>query len=313
MAALPKNNAFGAGCPSWNMAFPKGNLTAVEILTYLPHWLKSIDVVERFVSHGAKSLNIAAIINEARILPSGKPLPPNSVLVMMQYAMRRAGFEDWSISTHSQFPQEMPRPEWNLEVTGFRTPCATHPKDINSPTPKKVKRNQQVEPMEFRDLARHVKLHPCGNDALDLARCVQYAVEHPHESWLFPTQFTSLVAHLGGPALITDAHLDSEAFARRNDYHFSPPKTKTNNTRSKVKACTENNPFVDLLLASTSQKRTVDGMAKVALDNTRRSGRLVDKQINFTEPSEVDEVVHTCFTHSTSLTLLTTISGQQRH
>ncbi|CAE7027102.1 hypothetical protein P3342_005922 [Pyrenophora teres f. teres] len=298
MAALPKNNAFGAGSPSWNMAFPDGNLTAVEILTYLPHWLKSIDVVDRFVSHGAKSSHIAAIINESRVLPSGEQLRPNSVLVMMQYSMRRAGYEEWSVSTHSEYPQEIPRPEWNLDVTGFRTPCTTHPKEINSPTPQKVKRNQEVEPIEFRDLARYVKMHPCGDDALDLARCVQYAVEHQHESWLFPTHFSILVAHLGGPAIVTHAHLDREAFARRNNYSFSPvrsPKTKNNNTRSKVKTKTGKATFEDLLLASSAQKRTVDGMAKVALDNKRRSGRLVGKQINFAEPSDNDDADKTDF------------------
>ena len=302
MAALPKNNAFGAGCPSWNLAFPTGNLTAVEILTYLPHWLKSIDVVDRFVSHGAKSLQIAAIINEFRILPSGNSLRPNSVLVMMQYSMRRAGYEDWSVGSHSEYQQEIARPEESLDVMGFRTPRLTHPKGISTPTPQKVKRNQDVEPVEFRDLALHVKVHPHGDDALDLARCVQYAIEHEDESWLFPTQFSLLVAHLGGPAPVTRAHFDREAFARRNDYSFSPVrslKTKTNNTRSKMKTRKVNVVSEALSPANTPRKRTVDGLGKVQLDNKRRSGRLVGKQINFAELPDDDTAVCTSvFTHS---------------
>ena len=304
MAALPKNNAFGAGCPSWNLAFPTGSLTAVEILAYLPHWLKSIDVVDRFLSHGAKSSHIAAIINEFRILPSGAQLRPNSILVMMQYSMRRAGYEDWSVSTHSDYPQQIARPEWNLDVTGFRTPRLTHPKGIKSPTPQKVKRNQEVDPVEFRDLARYVKVHQYGDDALDLARCVKYALDHKNESWLFPTDFSLLVAHLGGPAPVTHAHLDREAFARRNNYIFSPtrsPKTQTSNTGNKMKTRRANTMSEKLLSANPAQKRTLDGLEKVLLDNKRRSGRLVGKQINFAESPEVDAAVCTlsltCRTH----------------
>ena len=296
MAALPKNNAFGAGCPSWNLAFPTGNLTAVEILAYLPHWLKSIDVIDRFLTHGAKSSHIAAIINEFRILPSGYQLRPNSILVMMQYSMRRAGYEDWSVTTHSEYPQQIARPEWNLDVTGFRTPRLTHPKGIKSPTPQKVKRNQEVDPVEFRDLARYVKVHPCGDDALDLARCVQYALDHENESWLFPKDFSLLVAHLGGPAPVTHAQLDREAFARRNNYIFSPArslKTQTNNMGNKMKTRRGNMTSQELSPANTAQKRTLDGLGKVLLDSKRRSGRLVGKQINFAESPEVDAEVCT--------------------
>jgi hypothetical protein len=39
------------------LSFPSGNLTAAEILAYLPHWLKSVDVVDRFVTMDVAGFN----------------------------------------------------------------------------------------------------------------------------------------------------------------------------------------------------------------------------------------------------------------
>lgn len=203
---LAKNNAFGIGSPSWNLPFPSGNLTAAEILAYLPHWLKSIDVVDRFVTNGGKSLTIAAMINEFRYLPGNGDtvFRPNSVQIMMSYGMRRAGFQNWTVSSHHEYPRSSPNLlDTNLDVSNFRTPCETHPKtgppgyDI-----KQLKHNKAADPVEFKDLARHVKSHPSGNDALDLARCVQYALAHGDEQWFFPDDFGALVHKLGGPSTL---------------------------------------------------------------------------------------------------------------
>jgi len=66
----------------------------------------------------------------------------------------------------------------------------------------------------FKDLANGVKNIPTGKDALDLTRCVKYHELHPDEQWYYPAQFEELVKHLGGPAVVTEDHLDSRAFAR---------------------------------------------------------------------------------------------------
>jgi hypothetical protein len=253
--ALAHNNAFGPGSPSWNLPFPEGNLTAAELLAYLPHWLKSIDVIDRFVSHGAKATHIAAIINEFRDLPLGSEFKPNSTTIMMQVSMRRAGYEEWSVTTHMDFPREIARPEGALNVKHFRTPRFTHPKDVKTMSPDKLAANMEAEPVDFKDLALHVRQHPTGPDALDLARCVQYALgkhydtmcceaiqaalsaracvkayanivpDHEDEEWLFPTDFRRLTIHIGGPAPITHAHLDRQVFARRDNVTFSPAKS----------------------------------------------------------------------------------------
>lgn len=94
MASLARNNAFGANSPSWNLSFPNGNLTAAEIIAYFPHWLKSIDVIDRFITNGGRSTTVAAMINEFRHQPTGEVFQPNSAQIMMSYAMRRAGYKD---------------------------------------------------------------------------------------------------------------------------------------------------------------------------------------------------------------------------
>ncbi|RMZ70010.1 hypothetical protein GMOD_00000042 [Pyrenophora seminiperda CCB06] len=215
------------------------------------------------------------------------------------------------MQTRSTYPREVQRPEDFLDVVGFRTPCITHPKAIKSQNPELVRQNQYAEPVEFRDLARHVRVHPHGNDALDLARCIQYAVENVNESWLFPIDFSALVAHLGGPVQVTTAHWDREAFARRDHIRFLPKQTtstassttpstspSTMKTR-KRKAASKDTPVAskdtspaskDTSPANLAVKRTVDGHEKVQLDGTRRSSRLVNKHINFTESPSPDIV-----------------------
>ncbi|KAF2821273.1 hypothetical protein CC86DRAFT_427514 [Ophiobolus disseminans] len=259
---LAKNNAFGAGSPSWNLSFPHGNLTAAEILAYLPHWLKSVDVVDRFITNGGKSYTIAAMINEFRYLPGDENavFRPNSVQIMMSYGMRRAGFDEWTVGTHHKF--ERPNPdldETNLSVGTFRPPRSTHPKNAApGQSAKTLKSNEEADPIQFKDLVIHIKKHPSGSDALDLSRCVQHAITHPKEDWYFPDDFQALLKKLGGPAAVTHAHLDRQVFSRRDDYsrrvtsHSTPPVSGS--------------PLKRMM--------TADAMA---LMGSRKSGRLASK------------------------------------
>ncbi|KAH4217362.1 hypothetical protein HBI06_216930 [Parastagonospora nodorum] len=223
---LAANNAFGAGSPHWNLPFPAGNITAAELMAYLPHWLKSIDVIDRFVTNGGKSVSIAALINEFRNLPGDGVFRPNSATVMMSYGMRRAKFHDWTVATHFKFKRPDPKMlEKDLNVEDFRVPRETHPKSAPSGVAStNFKQNREADPIEFQSLARHVKTHPAGDDALDLARCVAYALSHPAEKWYFPTDFEAMVNKLGGPAPVTNAHHDRQIFARRTGYVFPSPQ-----------------------------------------------------------------------------------------
>jgi hypothetical protein len=246
MAAIAKNNAFGKGCPSWNLSFPDGNLTAAEIFAYLPHWLKSVDVIIRLADHGGRSVIMTHLLNKYRNMPTGKQLLPNSVTVMMQYAMRRTGRDNWSIGTRGNFPYDRSYDENSVYVGDFRPPRLTHPKSASTKQKSKkehLARNSAADPVPFKDLALHVKEHPSGDDALDLTRCVRYALKHPKEKWMFPTDFVALVKHIGGPVTVTHSHLDRQLFGRYDHLHDahdpSRPPAKWNRTKGKRKRRTD--------------------------------------------------------------------------
>lgn len=216
MAAIARNNAFGSGSPSWNLSFPDGNLTVSEILAYLPHWLKSVDVILRLVNHGGRAVTITHLLKKYRVMPTSA-YQPNSTTVMMHYAMRRAGKKKWTIGTRGKFKNDREYDENSLYVGNFRPPRLTHPKSASTKQKAKKEdlvRNWAADPILFKDLALHVKEHPSGDDALDLTRCVDYALKHPKEEWSFPTDFEKLVKHIGGPLPVTHSHLDKQLFAR---------------------------------------------------------------------------------------------------
>ncbi|KAH7072014.1 hypothetical protein BKA63DRAFT_61712 [Paraphoma chrysanthemicola] len=303
---MAKNNAFGIGSPSWNLPFPSGNLTAAEILAYLPHWLKSIDVIDRFVTNGGKSLTIAAMINEFRHLPGtgDSVFRPNSVQIMMSYGMRRAGFEDWKVGSHHEYQRPNPKlTETDLDVSTFRTPRETHPK-TGPPgcETKQLKHNEPAEPVEFKDLARHVKVHPSGNDALDLSRCVQYALAHKDEEWYFPDDFGALVAKLGGPSAITHLHLDKQIFERRRDYVFLSPtkstpkpqfkRTSGNKRANTNKVMPQSRQFAGgrsgTPTYSSPLKRMMDVEGTTTIGSRRKSGRLAKKDTKIVRDYESD-------------------------
>jgi hypothetical protein len=240
MAAIAKNNAFGTGSPSWNLSFPDGNLTAAEILAYLPHWLKSVDVILRLVEHGGRSVIITYLLNKHRVMPS-KDFQPNSTTVMVQYAMRRsAGRENWSIGTRHRYPNDRTYDENSIFVGDFRPPRLTHPKSASTKHKSKkehLARNCEADLVPFKDLALHVKEHPSGDDALDLTRCVLYTLKNPKETWLFPTDFVALVKHIGGPAPVTHSHLDRQLFGRYDHLYgaHDPARPPSNWNRTKGK------------------------------------------------------------------------------
>jgi len=115
--------------PSHNLPFPKGNVTAVELLTYLPSSIKSWDVIERFISNGANTPILAYIINTMRVMPYG-PITHNSLLRTMQNAVRlrtEERYDGWTVLKHQ------PLPDWDEQREGlnmgtFRTQAHTYPR-----------------------------------------------------------------------------------------------------------------------------------------------------------------------------------------
>lgn len=299
MAKIPRNSAFGSDAPSWNLAFPDGNLTAAEILAYLPHWLKSLDVIDRFVSNGARAFVVAAMVNEFREQPLGQPWSANSASIMMSYQMRRGGYKNWTVGTHHDYARENALAEGDLNVKNFRTPRITHPKGIYTSSLDFVASNSEAPAINFRNLALNVKRHPSGADALDLTRCVQYALENVEEDWMFPTDFANLTFHLGGPQLVTHSHLDRQIFERRADA-VPPPKSTTGRSpripfgRATITRTAMSTSRIGRartrLQALTPSKRAADDLGRVQVEGKRRSTRLVGKVKDMREDSDAEEV-----------------------
>ena len=211
-ANTPKKHNRLAGAPSQNLPFPQGpcNITVIEIVCFLPQWLKSIDVIDRIISNGGSAGAIAKMIGLLRDT-GDESISSCSVLRMMQKPMKSRGgqYKHWAVGTHIPPPGHDPS---SISVTGFRTPAQTH---------KGPSKAQTSVP--FKDLAKNLKSLPQITDALDLTRCVQYHMHptHQHEIWNFPDHFNALVQHLGGPIPITADSLDVAIFNR-----FMPPHTR---------------------------------------------------------------------------------------
>lgn len=71
--------------PSMNLDFPNANLTAAEIIAFLPQWMKSWGVIDRLISNGGTAAIIEKMVNTFREMPKGA-ISANTVLRMMQCA-----------------------------------------------------------------------------------------------------------------------------------------------------------------------------------------------------------------------------------
>ncbi|KAF1954289.1 hypothetical protein CC80DRAFT_506333 [Byssothecium circinans] len=261
-------NVFGIGSPHQNLPFPKGSLTAAEIIAYTPHWLRSIDVIDRFVTNGSQAGTIAAMLNEFRHQPDNKPINANSICSVMQIPMRHAGFEGWTKGTHGLVERNDTTKEWDdtvLDVSTFRTPRVSHPRGTF-----KAFMNSQQDPISFKNLALHVKKHPEGPDALDLTRCVQHALSHPEKSWLFPNDYERLVKELGGPAPVTSAHLDKQVFAR-HDPAVRLPAFNRPDSSSSVYTVPTSTTVNAKIMPRRSTRAAVKGDTSFAPSSSRRN------------------------------------------
>lgn len=290
------NDAFGQTSPHWNLPFHAGRITAAEILAYFPHWLKSVDAIDRFVMNGGKAKIISGMLNRFRNVRSA-PISTNSICVMMQCAMRAAGWKNWKMTTHDQVYNAVRENDFDgasLDVTQFRTPMVTHPKKGS-----KAIENFAAAPIEFRDLADEVKEHPSGSDALDITRCVLYAVNHPNESWRFPVDFERLVNRLGGPQTPTHHHLDTQAFGRCLTEVLDPEAHKRLSVTPLINSVTLNTTATMVSTRSsqirpaTQKNRAHDEIDSARADNLngdrkRRSGRIATQGFKTMYESDSD-------------------------
>jgi len=195
---------FGPNAPSRYLLFPdRANMTAIELLTFLPNSVHCADFVHRFFTNGGSHPLLCEIVNEQRhlLVEWGKRGGRQAIYD----TMRRAGHKGWGIKSCSTSEKKQSQ-TWNeasLDVGGYKTPGQLYKKQV------------VVENVPFRDLAIDVKQMPRDDDAIDLTRMVQHCLQNPLESWLYPRDWNALLDHLGGPGTIRHGHTDREAFERR--------------------------------------------------------------------------------------------------
>jgi hypothetical protein len=203
---------FSKEAPSRDLRFPKyGNLTAVEICTFTPNWLRSGDLLRRLLQNGLNTEVLARIINHHRVSPKAHGVMNNSLLAVFRTTMTEAGLEGWTVTKMNNGDFLKENEVWdtdNLSLAALKVQCERFP-DVNGNGPV------VVENVDFKSLAVDVKTYPdeASGDAHELTACVRYAVEHPGDDLQFPRDFQQLAQHLGQKPL-RSAHFDREVHSR---------------------------------------------------------------------------------------------------
>jgi hypothetical protein len=228
MAAPPpppprKNNSpLFADAPSQYLAFAQGEpITAAEIVAFSPNGLRSFAITFRFASNGYSNQIIEEMVDYFRTPSSKGKADKNSLCKMMQKSVRDkklftypgtkvvkkqrvAAMLEWTNNYHQKANLKDtygPFNHTNLELTGK--------------SPDLGKNGVLVPDVRFDSLAIGVQRFPSHRlgDGLNLSSCVQYAVAHPQENWMYPSDFRKLVNHMGRRT-IQQKHLDQEVFRR---------------------------------------------------------------------------------------------------
>lgn len=203
-----RSAVFGAKAPVTHIALcSNGNITAAEIIAFLPNWIRNTDVCDRLNFNGWVAEGIANVANEHLDLPRG-PMNANSALKVLQAGKRYTA--DHSPKTGLYWT---PKKAYNTlrPATWDSNDLSLADRRLN--IEYKPDGYARVDSIPFEDLARHVVNMPTGYDALDLTRCVEHAQAHVGE-YKFPQDFQSLTLKLGGPAPVKYGHLDYTAAAR---------------------------------------------------------------------------------------------------
>ncbi|KAF2273611.1 uncharacterized protein EI97DRAFT_480658 [Westerdykella ornata] len=226
-------HAFGPDAPSKNLPFASSaKLTAVELLTFFPHCLRSPNVVYRFASNSGSRGVLWAIIANNRYLE--RNWAPNDCGRLVSQTMRQAGYTNWTITTHARWHRD--RANWdkaNLSVEGYKVPCQSYGA------------GSLAQSISFLELAAGVRTFPEGHDSLDLTRMVKYALEHSDGLWRYPYDYDVLLRLVGGPKTVEQAHWDESVFRRWEQKQAGPQMSITRpSVRKKVSFAIDDDPTI---------------------------------------------------------------------
>jgi hypothetical protein len=208
------NDSMAGNAVHKNVDFPVANLTATEILTFLPNWLKSDSVCLRFASNELTSEALAIAMHAHRTLPANNTLN-NSICVTTHNVMRKAGWRaEYVRSKHWEFVEENPVIHVRKATFDHADISMSWCRNEAMRDPARYGNTKRVQSCLIRDLAQNVHTFPTGADALDLTRVVQYAVTNPQNNWVFPENYGNIPALLGGPKKVRAKHHDAAVLAR---------------------------------------------------------------------------------------------------
>lgn len=195
--------------PRPNLSFPNAKITIPEMAAFVPNAIKSWDVIDRVCGSGLAQLIYSIMMNHYREMARGQ-ITANSTYRMFKGPIskrakvetdHKPSWENWTPGIADQYRDDSTFDPSSVSVAGFRTPADGKNRTEHAPIP-------------LKNLALGVKVFPSGNDALDLTRVVQYAVDHLDEDLMYPTDYDYVLAKLGGPATVTFAHTDAAVVAR---------------------------------------------------------------------------------------------------
>ncbi|KAI8941578.1 hypothetical protein NX059_002793 [Plenodomus lindquistii] len=270
---------FGPATPSQDLAFPAhANMTAAELLTFLPHSIRNADIIYRLVSNGGTRHLLSVIVNTQRLLLM--PWSDNTCGATMYKAMNAAGFHNWTVTVHGNW-HDKEKATWNegnLDVGGCRSLSQINGSGSVAPD------------VPFRSLKVDVRYMPVGYDALDLTRMVQYCVRKSAEVWMYPRDYAALLEHLGGPTTVTSQHHDRAVFKRWADVQLPVPNSilasqggqtrqRKESTEAHEKAPNRETPskIAQSALANRSKQTTpaIESEPRTDVRPARRSRKLV--------------------------------------
>ena len=197
--------------PHHTYTLPAGgsvNATMAEIIALFPAWHQNRDLAIRFMNNGIDSAVHFAILSTHRDPSLISPMQPSRMRaqISIQYQkIMRSTDPFWNKLGH-RAPDG-----WNsklIQINSFKPDAANKP-DFTPPPP-----------MMFKELAVGLKKLPGGDDAADLTRALEYAMQnHRQDShgnvvqFMFPDDLQAILDHIGRTN-VTEAHSDPAVIRR---------------------------------------------------------------------------------------------------
>lgn len=212
------DNIFGRHLPSSRLRLPStGNVSAAEQIILLTETIRSHDPLNRLIQNRMDTATLTFMINQSRTFPK-YPLKNNSLGKSLQITMREWGHAGWTVSKHKSGNFKDFKPAANdLTLSNMQLQCQDFPE-------KKGQVQGLIDSVLFEALAIDVTRLPDGDDALDLTRCVLFALHNPNSGLKYPRDFGWLAYHIGGPLPVTRANQDQLVFVRWHEAHKAHKK-----------------------------------------------------------------------------------------